>query len=306
MSDISQPPAPQDESGRAEVLAEVERRAQPASLRPVSVLSPSPLRPLPAKAAARLSARARAGLEPVGADHPRRETWQLETVPVAVGTGGLIAMIIGFAISHHLLELIGALVLTVCVVLVVTMSAWIMSDPLRLRHDERRALTNASLWESRQPWVGAVVAAPERGLVGLGCDLVAQISASPAWNSAYLDAHRSQLDLTNELDQLDAQAYQSATARATRPADPAGEATYAEVVDRVVSLRDYARALDLLGRQLDASAASVDAELRSGFPAHPTALEYQTTALRQLTNELASINSSIARANAQHGIAGRD
>jgi hypothetical protein len=309
MDDMSQPPVPFDDAGRAEVLAELDGRIASASLRPSSLITPSPLRPLPAGAAARLNSRAAAGLDPSGADHPRREIWQWTVVPSVIGAAAFVTLLVGLLISHDLLALVAGLILAGSIVTGVALSTWVLADPLRLRHDERRALTNARFWESRQAWIGRIHDAPERALVGLAADLVSQIAASPAWNTTYLDAHRARFDLIVELDHIDAQAHQCATVRVARPADPAAEANYLGLVDRVVALRRYAKALDGLGDQLAAAAASVDAELRgTGFAAHPTAMDYQTGELRQLTSELTSLNSSIAEsiAKSRPGLTGRD
>lgn len=311
MDDVSQPPVPFDEAGRNEVLAELTTRVAPASLRPISIVSPSPLRPLPAPVVAKVDARARTGLEPTGVEHPRRESLQWVVVPVVAGAAAAIALIVGLAISHQLLALVAGLVLAASVVSGVALTAWVHSDPLRIHPAEGKALMNANLWESRQPWVGPIRDAPERGLVALSADLVAQIAASPAWRSSYLDVHRSRLDLPAELDQIDAQARQCATNRAARPSDPANEAAYLVLVDRVAALRRYAQELDVLGTQLAAAAAGVDAELHRGQFAGGPAVGYPTEAVRQMTSELSYLNTSlaeqIASMRAQHpGLSGRD
>ncbi len=311
MDDVSQPRVPSADHARSEVLAEVARRAAPESLRPISVISASPLRPLPAKSAAKLRARALAGLEPAGADHPRREAWQWTVVPAVTGLASGVTLIVGLLFSHDSLALISGLILAASVVAGAALSAWILADPLRLRHDERRTLTSALVWESRQSWIGAIHDAPERALVGLAAELVTEIAASPAWNSAYLDAHRSRFDLITELNQIDAQASQCATVRTARPNEAGAEAAYLTLVDRVAALQGYARALNELGHQLDASAASVDAELRGvGFAAGPASSDYPTAALQQLTGELTELNSSIAtsiaRPRPHPGLTGTD
>jgi hypothetical protein len=75
--------------------------------------------------------------------------------------------------------------------------------------------TPAVLWQSSQAWLGPLAAGPERRLVTIACDAVSGITGSAAWGSAALDDHRLTLDLTAELDQIDAQAYALAFARYT-------------------------------------------------------------------------------------------
>ena len=80
----------------------------------------------------------------------------------------------------------------------------------------------AVLWQSSQAWLGPLAAGPERRLVTVACDAVGRIIGSAAWGSAALDDHRLTLDLTAELDQIDAQAYALAFARYTGTGSGAG------------------------------------------------------------------------------------
>jgi hypothetical protein len=291
----SEAPVPSDADARREVLAEAAARTAPASLRPASLLSTGPLRPLPAAVQAKMDARTRAGLEPAGAEHPRREAGQWVVVPIVTGTVAAVVLIVAEVISHTTLAIVAGLVLAASVVAGVGLRVWVQADPLRWHHHERRAITDTGHWESRQTWIGAVHDAPERALVSVAADQVARIAASPAWSSPYLDAHRTRFDLLTELDQIDAQAHLAASAHTSRPADPSTDPSYLAVVDRVAALRGYAQALDLLNARLSASAASVDASLRQGaFGSSSGPSDYATDGVRQLTAELNYLNASIA------------
>jgi hypothetical protein len=291
----SEAPVPADADARREVLAEAAARSGSASLRPASLLSGGPLRPLPAAVQSKLDARTRAGLEPAGADHPRREAGQWVVLPVVTGAAAAVVLIVAEVISHTTLAIVAGIVLAASVVAGVGLRAWVQADPFRWRHHERRAITDTGHWESRQTWIGAVHDAPERALVGVAADQVARIAANPAWSSPYLDAHRTRFDLLTELDQIDAQAYLAASGHTARPADPSTDPSYLAVVDRVAALRGYAQALDVLNARLAASAASVDASLRRGaFGSSAAPGDYATDGVRQLTAELNYLNASIA------------
>jgi hypothetical protein len=291
----SESPVPSDADARREVLAEAAARTAPSSLRPGSLLSASPLRPLPAAVQAKMDARTRAGLEPAGADHPRREAGQWIVVPIVTGAVAAVVLIVAEVISHSTLAVVSGIVLAASVIAGAGLRLWVQADPLRWHHHERRAITDTGHWESRQTWIGPAHNAPERALVSVAADQVARIAASPAWNSPYLDAHRTRFDLITELDQIDAQAHLAASSHTARPADPSTDPSYLAVVDRVAALRGYAQALDVLNARLSASAAAVDASLRRGaFGAGTAPADYATDGVRQLTAELNYLNASIA------------
>lgn len=114
----------------------------------------------------------------------------------------------------------------------------------------------AVVWQSSQPWLGPLATSPERRLVGVACSAVARITGARAWDSPALDNHRLTLNLTAELDQVDAQAYALAAARysAAGPGtsgadavDPARQGRWMSLVDHVTALDDYANSVVALG-----------------------------------------------------------
>jgi hypothetical protein len=177
---------------------------------------------------------------------------------------------------------------------------WVQSDPLRVRSDERRVVTAAASWESRQPWTGALTAGPERALVGVAVDLAGQIASSPAWRSGYLDGHRMMLDLGAELDAVDAQAFQIAQARAGGGAQADVDAAFDGLLDRVLALRRYADGLTALGARITSANAELGAagaigQLRGGVDQG----QYSIGDLGRLTYELGVIGASVDSTVAQ-------
>jgi hypothetical protein len=120
--------------------------------------------------------------------------------------------------------------------------------------------TPVVVWQSAQPWLGPLAATPERRLVGVASQAVGRIVGAPAWDTPALDDHRLTLDLSAELDQIDAQAYALAVGRysAAGPGvagrwaspssvDPAVGERWLALLDHVAALDDYARAVESAG-----------------------------------------------------------
>jgi hypothetical protein len=233
---MTQPPDP-----RAELLALLAARPTVAGLRPPSLLSANPLRPLSPALAAIAAARVQAGLTPTGSEYPRRERWQRPIVPsVAIAIIAALVAIIAALISHSKLALIATAVVVVCIIIVIVAGRYVMADPLRLGRAHRLELLNAGHWDSTQSWVPPATAGPERTLVDLAVAAVGQIANSPAWLPPNQSPDRPPMVLAADLDQIDAQARQIAAIRATNPNDPGATQAWDALLDRVVALRGYA------------------------------------------------------------------
>jgi hypothetical protein len=301
----------QDELGeaRAWVLAQVDKLGQYGGpgLRPTSLNSQQRLCEPPAELAGKIDARVRAGSTPEGLDYPRKQAavrggvlsglvallgtilLAVDGVSLALG-GGLVALI---------MMIVGLAGLVFGVASAVPISLYANRDPLRLTHEDRHALHQTKRWQSRQNWIGPLSGSIERRLVIVARDLVERIVASPAWSSGHLAAHRSQLNLAYELDQVDEQAMGLATLRAQLasgvrvPGDQravAIEQGWHRLVDRVAGLAVYAERLDGIQQQLAQEAAENDAAYADGTVARLVAGavrdELAADTLRSLSDEL--------------------
>lgn len=279
---------------RAALRAELATRAAP-SLRPASLVSADPLRPLPGALLAKLEVRARAGYDPGGPDHPRRERAQ-QTVLVPVLIAAVLAAftVIGFVTGHDGLA-IGAAVLAGADLLFAAAAwRWIQADPLRVQPAERHALTAAGYWQSSQPWTGTLAAGPERALVSVAVETVATIASNPAWRSGYLDGHRLVFDLAAELDAIDAQAFEIARARASGGAEADVSAGLDSALDRVLALRRYAAALAELTSRIATTGVQLHAAPAIGeLRGDRDQSQYAVDGIERLTDELGVISASV-------------
>ena len=225
---------------RADLLAQLAARPTVPGLRPPSLVSTQPLRPISPALAALERARVQAGLSASGSEYPRREKWQRPIVPAAaIAIIAAIVAVVAALISHSTLALIATAIVVVCVVIVIIASRYVLADPLRLGRAHRLELLNAGHWDSTQSWVPPATSGPERALVDIAATTVGQIALSPAWLAPNQSPDRPPLNLASELDQIDAQARQIAGTRATNPADPGADQAWNALIDRVVALRAY-------------------------------------------------------------------
>jgi hypothetical protein len=245
----SGPPAKPDLShARAQVMATVA--GSPMSMRPPTVQASAPLRALPATVEAKLADRAAAGLRATGTEHPRDRVWQRVVVPSAtLAVADLGGTAVAAAASHPILAVVAGVLFVPLAAIAASGARFATRDPLRLTTGERRAINDASRWESKQVWTGPLSSCAERGLVIAAAQAAQRIAQSSAWRSGRIDEQRVRLDLGAELDQIDDQAHRIATARhssgevasgTTPVVDSAWEAT----LNRVAALTAYANQLD--------------------------------------------------------------
>jgi hypothetical protein len=296
------------ERARAGVLAVVDQ--VPGTLRPPSLISARPLRPLPPALVAKLLARREIGLDPQGTDHPHGYLWQQVALPAAtVATIDLGVLLVAWLSGHSVVAAVAAVVFAVLVVLGGAAATVALHDALRLTNDERHLLNGSRFWESHQPWIGPLSGRPERALVTLAIQAVERITASDAWASSYLDEHRLRLDLVLELDQIDAQALRLASARvAVVPHSAASVAVQGELarhavaldgvwlgaVDRVAALRIYADQLAALDRHFADARALERADDQLGeLLAGSVRDEYAIDTVRALSGELDYVRAAI-------------
>ena len=301
-------------SARAWVLAQVEKLGQYGgpSLRPSSLNSAARLAEPPPEVAGKIDARQRAGFSAEGLDYPRRSTAArggvlagllallglilvlVDGISLAMG-GGIVALILTIAGLAALASGVGS---------GISISVYANRDPLRLTHDERHALHQTKRWQSRQNWIGPLSGSIERRLVIVARDLVERIVASPAWASGHLAAHRTRLNLSAELDQIDEQAFGLATLRAQLAASVqiagdqravAAEQGWQRLVDRVAGLAVYAQRLDGVQQRLAREAAEYEAAYAEGTVARLVAGtvrdELAADTLRSLSEELSERNA---------------
>jgi hypothetical protein len=298
------------DAARARVLIALARPAVPATLRPPSLMTGRPLRPVPAPVAARLSARSQAGLEPLGTGYPRAGRWQLVVVPgaaaAAVDSGVLL---VAALTGHGFAGGVAALVLATLVAVVAVAALSALRDPLRLTRDERRGLNQVSYWESRQSWIGPLSARPERALVTTALDAVGRIVRTESWGSRHLDEHRLRLNLVAELDEIDAQAFGIASARRgiaaehgpspdvpapPEPHESSIESVWLAAVDRVAALDSYAVHLAALDQHLVDLGALDRADHQVGeLLAGSVRDEFAVDHVRSLSDELEYVRTAI-------------
>jgi hypothetical protein len=279
-------PAEELQLARDTVMAHIH--GAPGSIQPPTVQAAAPLRALSAPLEAKLANRAGAGYAPYGVDHPRGRVWQRVVLPSGSlaaldGVGAGVA-----AADGHPVLAIGAGVLFVpLAVLAAAATRWGSRDPLRLTTLERREITKASRWESRQLWTGPLAFCQERGLVVAATRAAERIARSPAWRSGRLDEHRVRLDVGNELDQIDEQAFRIASARyegstgglpVEGPGDPVVDQAWEAALTRVAALTCYAESLDGLARQQAVERARLgdpvrDSDLMAGLTMDEIAVE---------------------------------
>jgi hypothetical protein len=284
------------------VMLRAELAACPdSSLQPAALVSTEPLRPLPGALVAKLEVRRRRGLDPTGADHPRRERWQTLVVPELI-LAPVAAVVLGVALilGKGLVAAIGGVLLAACALGAVVGRQRVRADPLRIHERERRVLSDGGHWESKQPWAAATNSGPERALLGLAVDVVARIAASPAWRSGYLDGHRMVLDLTAELDAVDLQTFTIASARVAGGAGSDLPSALDAAIDRVQALRDYQASLAALTvrtvvADAELNAAQAIGALRSGADQDV----YASGGVRRLTDEVQVITASVDRTAAE-------
>ncbi|MDP9093532.1 MAG: hypothetical protein M3N95_11525 [Actinomycetota bacterium] len=274
--------------------AAVAARVAP-SLRPASLVSTDPLRPLPGALLAKLEIRGRAGYDPTGPDHPRRDRWQQLLAPgLGLAAAAALVLIVAVIAGHSLLAEIAGAALAAGALATAAAWRWIEADPLRIRPAERHALTAAGWWQSRQAWTGTQATGPERALLSLAVEVVAEIASSPAWRSGYLDAHRLVFDLAAELDAVDAQAFGVAQARTAGRTRPDADAAFESCVDRILALRRYANRLAELTERITAADTEIHAapaigELRGDVEQG----RYAVQGIARLTEELGVISASV-------------
>lgn len=296
-------------SARTWVLGQIEKLGQYGGpgLRPTSLNSQQRLAEPPTEVAGKLSARAAAGLSAEGLDYPRRSTaargGTLAGLLAVLGAILLvvdgISLVAGGGVVALILTIAGLVALVAGVGAGVSISLYANRDPLRLTHDERHALHETKRWQSRQNWIGPLSGTLERRLVIVARDLVERIVASPAWVSGQLAAHRTQLNLRAELDQIDEQAFGLAALRAQLaagvrvPGDQravAVEQGWQRLLDRVAGLAVYAQRLDGVHQRLAREAAEYDATYADGTVARLVAGavrdEFAADTLRSLSDEL--------------------
>lgn len=291
----AEPPDTTEDAVRARLLAALRDPAPHAEnpLRTPSVHTERPMRRPPAALAAKQAARSRAGLPHEGGD-PDAALWSALVLPTGLlavtdlGIGGVAELATGGALSPVLTAVwLGSFATLggVCA----NAARRLGRNGLRLTAAERRTLEASRHWESRQPWRPPLTGGPERRLVSMACDLVRRVTAGPVWAADYLDDQRLRLDLTAELDQIDAQAYRLATARpAGDAAEPAGPAWHA-LIDRVVALERYADELAALDLRLAARAAVEPDDAVPELAAGIVRDRYAAEDLRTLTDELRAI-----------------
>jgi len=280
---------PAEELQQARDVVQAHIYGAPGSIQPPTLHAAAPLRPLPAALEAKLANRAAAGYAPYGVEHPRGHVWQRIVLPSGT-LAALDAVGVGVAAgSGHPILAIGAGVLFVPLAgLAGTAARWAGRDPLRLSTLERREITKASRWESKQLWTGPLAFCNERGLVVAATRAAERIARSPAWRSGRLDEHRVRLDVAKELDQIDEQAFRIASARyegstgglpiAKPVADPVVDQAWDALLTRVAALTCYAESLDGLARQQAEDRARLgnpirDADLMAGLTMDELAIE---------------------------------
>ena len=298
---------------RTWVLAQVEKLGQYGgpTLRPTSLNSQQRLCDPPPQVAGKLDARARAGFSAEGLDYPRRAA--------AVRGGvlaGLVALLgaillvvdgvslaVGGGVITLILTIVGLVVLVGGIGAAIPISLYANRDPLRLTHEDRHALHQTTRWQSRQNWIGPLSGSVERRLVIVARDLVERIVSSPAWASGHLAAHRTQLNLGAELDQIDEQAFGLATLRAQLAGGVriegdqravAVEQGWQRLVERVAGLAVYAQRLDGVQHRLAREAAEYESTYADGTVARLVAGsardELAADSLRSLSDELSERN----------------
>ncbi len=298
-------------AARLRVLSQVSKLGEYGgpTLRPTSLNTQQRMREPYAELAAKLDARARAGCSAEGEDHPRRAAAIRGAVPAGLlavlGAVLLVVSVAGAAVTGGgqvlILTILGLIALVGGIGTAVPLAVYASRDPLRLTSADRHGLHEAKRWESRQGWIGPQSGSPQRRLVIIARDLVERIVASPAWVSGHLDAHRTQLDLVRELDQIDEQAFGLAMLRAQLaagqpvPGDPravAADAGWQRLVDRVAGLAIYADRLARTGLELDRQAAEYDAAFAdgqvAGLVAGSVRDELAADTLRSLSAELSA------------------
>lgn len=279
---------------RSALRAELAARAAP-SLRPASLVSADPLRPLPGALLAKLEIRGRNGYDPTGPDHPRRERWQqLLAAGLGLAAVAAVVMIVAIVAGHSLLAEIAGAALAAGALAIAATWRWIATDPLRIRAAERHALSAAGWWQSRQAWTGALATGPERALLGVALEVAVEIASSPAWRSGYLDGHRLVFDLAAELDAVDAQAFAVARARAAGGSEPDVDAAFDGCLDRVLALRRYANGLAELTKRIAAADTEIHAAPAVGaLRGDVEQGRYAVQGIQRLTDELGVISASV-------------
>lgn len=267
----------------------------PPSMRPLSINSRHLLHSPPAAVAAKLEARIAAGYEVEGDKYPTSRRWSGVVVPaIAVGSLALpVAAVAGIVALFHVHVafwiMVTALIVTgAAAVVAVAASIGPLHDPLRLSRADRRALNQARSWQSRQSWIGPRSTAAEYQLVMSAHETVKRLADSDTWATRIFDEHRLRLNLAQELDGIDQQAWHLATLRASRPDDPALTPAWLALGDRVALLRRYADGVSALDGRV-AAAAQVEG---SSVPITAGAAldQFATDQLQALTADLHQLN----------------
>jgi hypothetical protein len=299
-------------AARAAVLAQVAKLGEYGgpTLRPTSLNTQQRMREPHADLANKLDARAQAGLSAEGEDFPRRSAAIRGSVPAGLlALVGAILLVLAVAgavftagAAHVLiLTIVGVIALAGGVGTAIPLAVYASKDPLRLTAADRHHLHETKRWQSRQGWIGPQSGSEERRLVIVARDLVERIVSSPAWVSGHLSAHRTQLNLAAELDQIDEQAFGLAVLRAQLRAGPsipgdqrvaAAEEGWRRLVDRVAGLWIYADRLTGVQQELARQAAEYDAAFADGQVARLVAGsvrdELAADSLRSLSDELST------------------
>jgi hypothetical protein len=242
------PKQPDLTMARQQVMALVA--GSPMSMRPPTVNAVAPLRALPAELETKLAARAQAGLVPTGTEHPRGRVWHRVVIPsggLAVVDAGGVAVAAGA--GHPVLAIVAGALFVPLAAVAALGARFAAGDPLRLTTRDRRAINDASRWQSTQVWTGPLSSSAERGLVIAAARAAERIARSATWRSGRIDEQRLRLDLGAELDQIDDQAHRIASARhehgtAAMGTAPVIDAAWEATLNRVAAVTAYADQLD--------------------------------------------------------------
>lgn len=221
---------------------------------PPTVKSRVPIKPLPADIAAKVQARAQAGLDPVGSDSPSSGTMRRVVVPSAVlALLDAVLLVIALVAGNGVLAVVAAVLLIVFAAVAVLGRRATSGDSLRLTAADRLAIAGAGRWTSSQAWSGPVASTQECALVVAAARAAQRVVSSPQWASGELVRNGVTVAIGPELDQVDAYAFELASHRyrefpgglpGTPISTPELDDAWERTLTRVAALTAYADTLD--------------------------------------------------------------
>lgn len=222
----------------------------------------TPLDTLPPDLVALIVNRVNAGATAFGTDQPRAPIiWRVVVPSIVLAVLDAAGLVAAAITGRYVLAVVAAVLLVVLSYLARAGVRFVREDPLRVTGEQRARVGEARHWNSSQTWTDEQRSGSWCRLVASAAAATVRIAGSDAWTWVALSDQRSQTQLAQLLDVLDAEAIALARSGQDVPASTSEDDAGARLLTRVAALHSYADALDDVVRR-----AATKVELRTELP----------------------------------------